>query len=454
MKFLLLGILTIALSGQLAAVEPFRIKVVEKGTGWPVPMVELRTTHHARFISDNAGVIAFDLPEMMGEECWFSIEGHGYGVAADGFGFRGVRLTPTSGGEAMVEVERSLPGKRLGRLTGAGLFGESQRFGLEPDWKESGIVGCDTVQIAPHRGKLFWAWGDTSVARYPLGLFQTTSATTGLRPVSSFEPPLRVRYDYFRDPEGRVRNVAEMPGSGPTWISGYVSLPDEGGEPRLVATYVKIRGKLEAYEAGLCVWNESEERFDRQRVLWSKSEDQPGLPLVPDGHPAFWTDPSGKRWLMFGDPFPRIRMEPTFEAWSDPGQWTPMDPQKTVPSRSGGDEVVPHRGSIAWNGFRKKWVAVFTQHHGKPSPLGEIWYAESEQPTGPWGSAVKVVTHSNYTFYNPRLHPELTDPDSPVLLFEGTFTREFSGSKDAWPRYDYNQILYRLDLDDPKLVGE
>mgnify|MGYP000007466878 CR=1 FL=1 len=30
---------------------------------------------------------------------------------------------------------------------------------------------------------------------------------------------------------------------------------------------------------------------------------------------------------------------------------------------------------------------------------------------------------------------------------------EFSGNPRKTPRYDYNQILYRLDLDDPKLAG-
>src|SRR5215207_2845808 len=69
-----------------APLIPCRIEVVEKQTGWPVPLVELRTTHHARFITDNAGVIAFDLPEGMGREVWFDVIGHGYEVPKDAFG--------------------------------------------------------------------------------------------------------------------------------------------------------------------------------------------------------------------------------------------------------------------------------------------------------------------------------------------------------------------------------
>src|SRR4051794_33082445 len=80
-----------------AVATPCRIEVVEKGSGWPVPLVELRTTHNVRFVTDNAGVIAFDLPECMGRETWFDVVGHGYEVAKDGFGLRGVRLKPEPG---------------------------------------------------------------------------------------------------------------------------------------------------------------------------------------------------------------------------------------------------------------------------------------------------------------------------------------------------------------------
>src|SRR5690606_29600924 len=70
--------------------KPCRIEVVEKGSGWPVPLVELRTTHNVCFVTDNAGVIAFDLPELMGRETWFDVIGNDYEAPKDGFGIRGV----------------------------------------------------------------------------------------------------------------------------------------------------------------------------------------------------------------------------------------------------------------------------------------------------------------------------------------------------------------------------
>src|SRR6476620_12109974 len=115
------------------------ITVVEKGSGWPVPMVELITIHHVVFVSDNDGRIAFDLPELMGQETWFTVRSDGYEVPVDKYGYRGVRLTPKPGGKLTVEVTRTSIAKRLGRVTGAGVFGESQKLGLETDWKESGV---------------------------------------------------------------------------------------------------------------------------------------------------------------------------------------------------------------------------------------------------------------------------------------------------------------------------
>ena len=444
----------VALALPLSAVtadEPFRIEIVDKENGWPVPLVKVRTTHEVEFVSDNAGVVAFDLPELKGKEVWLHVDSHGYEVAKDGFGYRGVRVTPEPGGVHRIEVQRTIIAKRLGRLTGAGIFAESQKTGRDLDWEDSGVMGSDSVQNTVHRGKHFWAWGDTNLARYPLGVFHMTSATTSLQPLKSFEPPVKLPLDYFRDEKGFPRGVAKMPGDGPTWVGAYVSLPDKDGFERLVGTYIKVRGFLEAYECGLCVWNDEKSVFEQERVLWQKSEASPERPPVPDGHPAMWEDEFGKKWVLFGNPLPNLRCPATFEAWKDPSTWEVLTPQKTFVDASGGKPVTPHTGSIAWNAFRKRWVTVLMQAFGEPSAFGELWYAEADSPTGQWGPAVKVISHNNYTFYNPRLHPEFTPAGSPILLLEGTYTAQFANDPPKTPRFDYNQILYRLDLDDPKL---
>ena len=279
-----------------------------------------------------------------------------------------------------------------------------------------------------------------------------TSATTSLQPFASFEPPLRPNFDYFVDLDGKPRGVAKMPGRGPTWLTGYVTLPDQQGTNHLVAFYRKIEPPLTVYETGLCVWDDATDSFKHLRTTWNRNA-TPQIPpptLVEDGHPIFWSDRSGKRWLMFGNPLPRIKLPATYEAWQDETQWQAVKPQATLRDSDSSAEIVPHSGSIAWNEFRGRWVTVFVQKFGSSSFLGELWYAEADSPTGQWSPAIKVMTHENYTFYNPRLHPELTSGDSPILLFEGSFTAEFAKSPEPTPRYNYNQILYRIDLNDLK----
>jgi hypothetical protein len=448
--------LALSSSGLDAAEGPCRIEVVEKGSGWPVPLVELRTTHHRRFVTDNAGVIAFGDSELMGAEVWFDVSGHGYSVPRDGLGQRGIRLRPVPGGRLRVEVDRTIVARRLGRLTGSGLFAESRQFG-EPGGAqgETGVLGCDSVLNAVHRGRLFWVWGDTTLANYPLGIFDSLGATSSVRPLDRFEPPLRTgpMFDLFRDEAGKPRGIARLPGSGPTWLSGLASIPDAAGEARLVASYVKIKPPLEAYESGLCVWNDTERKFESLRTVWVKSDAAPKPPPMPEGHPVIWRDEGGREWLLFGNPFPTLRCPARFEAWQDPKTWEVLEPRAVLKAAGNGQEVKPHSGSIAWNAYRRRWVTVFMEKFGKPSAFGELWYAEAKLPNGPWGPAVKVLSHENYTFYNPVLHPEFTAEDSPVLLFEGTYTMQFADRPVPTARYDYNQILYRLDLDDPVLDG-
>ncbi len=443
---------TLLAENSVSAPALCRIEVVDKASGWPVPLVELRTTHGVRFVSDNAGIIAFDLPEGMGRDVWFDVIGHGYEVPKDGYGSRGVRLKPERGRMLKVEVTRTIIAKRIGRLTGAGLFGESQKLGRELGWQESGVFGCDSVQNAVHRGKMFWAWGDTILPHYPLGIFDMSSATTPIQPLNSFQPPLKLKFDYFTNEKGQPRGVAKMPGNGPTWLSGYVSLPDKNGRERLVASYIKVRNYLEAYQSGLCVWNDGRNLFEPLRILWTKSDETLKEPARPTGQPAFWKDSTGKEWVYFGDPLPRLRCPATFEAWQDSEQWEILKPPQSLLSASDDKPVKLHSGSIAWNNFRKRWVTVFMEAKGSPSLFGELWYAEATEPSGPWGKVVKILSHENYTFYNPRLHPEFTPTNSPILLFEGTYTAEFADHAMPTPRYNYNQILYRLDLDDAALA--
>jgi hypothetical protein len=439
----------VAQAGEAPA-APCRLVVVEKGRGCPVPLIELRTTNQLRFVTDNAGVVAFDCQELMGQEVWFDIIGHGYGVEKDGFGNRGVRVRPMPGTTQTITVERHSLASCLGRLTGGGLFAEVQHFGEERAWKESGIIGCDSVQCVPYQGRLFWLWGDSGVPSYPLGIFSSTGATSALPAPEALVPPIHLPFEYVCDAKGHPRGIAPLPGDGPTWIFGMLAMKDKAGHEHLGGCYSKIKGGLAAYEIGLAVWNDSTRLFERSQVVWEKTSGAPAPHAVPDGQATSWRDPSGKEWYVFGNPFPFLRCPASFEAWSDRSTWEVLDAQKSV-AGADGSQVVPHTGAIGYHPWRKRWVTVFMQRGGKPSSLGELWYAEADQATGPWGTAVKILSHENYTFYNPHLHLDFTPAGKSSLYFEGSYTVSFTGNQAPTPRYDYNQILYRLDLDDPGL---
>ena len=111
-----------------------------------------------------------------------------------------------------------------------------------------------------------------------------------------------------------------------------------------------------------------------------------------------------------------------------------------------------HYGSFCWNAYRKKWLLIGVQTFGGPSFLGEVWAATASSPTGPWGKARKIVTHEKYSFYNPAHHPFFDQEGGRIIYFEGTYAETFSGAPFKTPRYDYNQIMYRLDLADPRLA--
>ncbi|MEI7633355.1 MAG: hypothetical protein WCK47_03640 [bacterium] len=114
--------------------------------------------------------------------------------------------------------------------------------------------------------------------------------------------------------------------------------------------------------------------------------------------------------------------------------------------------MIHARGMIAYNPYRKRWIAILLELGGT-SALGEVWYLEADTPLGPWVHARKIVTHSNYSFYNVIQHPYFAKDGGRYIYFEGTYTYTFTHPLNTHPtpRYDYNQIMYKLDLEDPRL---
>ena len=120
-------------------------------------------------------------------------------------------------------------------------------------------------------------------------------------------------------------------------------------------------------------------------------------------------------------------------------------------------------GSTHWHEGRKKWISVFgarridpTGLGPKESLLGEIYYSEAPSLPGldaaggagasVWTNATKIATHnqSGYSCYNPLQHSFYSTSNR--IYFSCTFVNTFSGVAEKEALYDYNNVMYALDL--------
>jgi hypothetical protein len=441
---------------------PFAIEVVDDQTGRGVPVVELTTTSGVTFVTDSAGMVAFHEPALMNQRVFFHVRSHGYEFRRDGFGMRGIALDVTPGGSAQIKIKRLNIAERLYRVTGEGIYRDSVLLGRQPPTKQpllnAKVTGCDSVQNAIYRGRLYWFWGDTNWPAYPLGLFHTPGATSRL-PADGLDPSRGVDLEYFVGENGFARAAAKMPGDGPTWIDGLAVLKDSDGRERLFAAFAKVRPPLTVYRRGICEWSDEKQEFEK--VI----EYEPDQPLIPFGHPVVRRAAGDETdYVYFGDPFPFVRVRATVDdfqqlkqyegyvqnAWQRGVKANPAAELVQLRDVATKKNVRAHRGTVSWNAYRKKWIAIFVEEGGT-SYLGEVWFAEADSPQGPWADCVKIVTHDKYSFYNPKQHPYFDQDGGRVIYFEGTYTHTFSGNEHKTPRYDYNQIMYRLDLADERL---
>ncbi len=461
-------------------------------------MVELRTVNKIRFYTDSAGIVAFDEPGLMNSRLFFSVASHGYEFAKDGFGYPGVRLQVKAGGSAVLKIRRTNVAERLYRMTGAGIYRDTVLVGDQPPIRQpllnAKVFGSDSVVNTEYRGKIYWFWGDTNRPSYPLGNFHVPGATSVLPADGGLDPEIGVNLTYFIGKEGFAKPTAQLPGEGPTWINGLVAVKDREGRETLFATYVKIKPPMTVYERGLVEFDDERQQFGQRKPIPLDA------PLYPIGHPMKHIE-RGVHYVYFGHPFPRVRVRATAEAVRDLSKYESytclvqgtrgdspevdrdedgclrfawkrgtaavagklrkkLIQQKELREDEGlidlkdvqtGKSVAAHGGSVYWNEYRQRWVAIILESFGS-SLLGEIWYAESDTPLGPWVYARKVVTHEKYSFYNPKQHPMFDKDGGRTIFFEGTYTNMFSGNPDQTPRYNYNQIMYKLDLTDARLV--
>ncbi|MBN2163990.1 MAG: hypothetical protein JXR25_03720 [Pontiellaceae bacterium] len=476
------------------AFRPCAITVKDAETKRGIPLVELKTEAGVIYYTDSAGRIAFYEPDLMGKIVRFDVRSYGYESPRKGQ----VELRMSSGSKVEFAMERINLAERLYRITGEGIYRDSVLLGekvpLNKPLLNACMLGQDTVDMAEYRGRLFWLWGDTDRAGYPLGNFKTTCAVTTLPDRGGLDPSLGVDLEYFENDAGFCKEMMPDPyHEGLIWMNTLATVMD-GRKERLVGSFANIKG---SGDVGMAVFDDGDKVF---------------TPLVVFDEEKHHIRPTGQAhvkdgYVYINCPYATVRIKAELDTFKDPmlyeaftclkpgtdfqdeqteldrdakgrlvwdwkkntasigdEQWKKLLNAKLVEEDEtwnrvrdveSGKYIRLAGGSSAYNPYTQCWVMIAQEQFGE-SFLGETWVSAAPAPEGPWRSARKVVTHAYpkslkaYTFYNVAYHPEFHQKNGRYIYFEGTYVSTYTDTEPT-PRYNYNQIMYRLDLNNPDL---
>lgn len=473
------------------------IRVVDSKTNRGVPLVELKTVNDRIYYSDSNGIIAFFEPGLMNKDVFFHIKSHGYQYPQDGFGYRGTKVHTKPGATITLKINRSNIAERLYRVTGQGIYRDSQLVGIPFPIKDEvpgHVLGCDSVLCEAWGDYIYWFWGDTNRIKYPLGNFHVTGARSRLLNKGGLEPDQGVEFEYFTRDDGFTKETAHLAGEGLTWLDCLMKTNEDDGTHRLFAVFMKVKAPLNVYRRGVAEFR-FEERVWVERMKFPDSQQ-----VIPRGHALPYRDPeTGAAYFYFAGGMPFSRVPAQAEAILTPGayeaytpladstakstsvernangalayRWTnqasvmtddiaskliadktikPQEASNSLIDLQTGRSIRTQHGSVYYNELKRRYVMIISEVRGS-SLLGEVWYAEAPTPTGPWKYARKIVSHDDYSFYNPKQHPLFNTDGGRTIYFEGTYTNMFSGNQNPTPGYNYNQVMYKIDVQDPRL---
>lgn len=444
------------LAFSCAAPKPFWVRVADNQTGRAVPMVEFRAPNAVAFWTDSNGIAAIDDRSLEGRDVTFLIHSDGYEFPRNEFfGDSGRVIHVESGKHMELKIRRINIAERLYRVTGADIYRDSLLAGVAPPIAQpllnGGVIGQDTNIAVPYQNRIFWCWGDTiGLARFNFG---ASCATSDPPARGGLDPSVGVNLSYFVDREGFSKPMLPLGRPGLVWIEGMFTIRDPDGRERLAVTYTRQPGLAPPTERGVAVFDDAAKEF---RVL----AQFPPTRGHTSSHPFRFVD-NNVPYLYF---YPNQRVPDDWKAVADPKRYESyvcsgsetcswqastdrIDASEAIFPLIDADTGTPsgaHPSSTAWNAWRKKWILLSEN-------VGAVYYSEADRPTGPWLRAKKIVSHKAYNFYNVAQHPFFDQDGGRVIYFEGTYTSSFSAAKSDTPRYNYNQIMYRLALDDPRL---
>lgn len=463
-------------------------------TGRGVPLVSLKTINHVEYVTDSNGYVAFYEEYLMNQPVWFYISSPGYEFDSV-WGLVGKSVNVTSGGSTILNIKRKNIAIRLYRTSGAGIYRDSIMLGHKSPIKEpllnSKVIGLDSTISTIFKGKIYWFFGDTERPGFPLGNFHVTGATSELPSRGGLDPNIGINYNYFTEKDF-VKSLAPFePLNVPTWVHSIITLR-ENNQESMVGWFYKFSNPE---EMGTMQWNDNKEIFE----LVEKHQEKNNIRI--NGAHTFIHRDNNIAYIYFASPYPNVRVRADVKSFHNISEYESYsclvegsnkneekidrDSQGKVIYRwkkntsnlflndyvnlmlklklqfnevdylklrefSTERIVLAHRGSVHFNYYRKKYIMILVETYGNPGMLGEVWFTESDNPEGPYNYAQKIATHGRVNFYNPVHQPFFDQQGGRIIFFEGTFTSTFDTGHPV-PYYNYNQLMYRLDLNDVRL---
>ncbi len=473
--------------------RPFVLRFIDSATQRPVPLVEVELFNALRMCSDNLGNIAILEPDLTDKKVRLLIRGHGYRYPRlDIFRERSLHIEIKPGEAAEIELERTTAAERLYRITGSGRLRDSLLAGLATATGElpGNIIGLDSAIPVFWKNRLYSFYGDTLAADRLNLSGSGGEITLNMQDVPESSLPV----NFFCDSDGFASRMIELPEPGFVWIETVIPVVS-GNREILVARYVRHKTLEEAVETGFALFNPVRRKFSLIKRFRSARQHKSAHAVMvnTDGNQAFCIQPwekTGNNLKEFINPdtykyytcLQKIEPDSAAHAVEIAGHrvtvkrdadgrpefsWVrggvPFTPANQRLLQAAGliksDErwlelteigtgrkITDFSGSISWNHFRQRWIMI------AQGLVGEIWYSEADTFTGPWVYGRRIVEHDGYNFYNPVQHSWFDAENGRTIYFEGTYTSFFTRDGYKTPRADYNQVMYRLDLQHPSLL--
>jgi hypothetical protein len=467
----------------------FKIKIIDAETNRGLPMVGLIPLSQVKYYSDSNGLIAFNEIGLMNKNVYFEISSEGYEYPLNMEGKRSVTLFCNAGDSIVIKLRRKNVAERLYRSTGLGIYRDSQLLNedlpIENPIINAEIIGQDSNLATIYKGKIFWVWGDTFLPPHYNGNFSVSAATSLLPEQGGLDPNKGVNYEYFVDKNGKSKPMIKLTKPGYIWFDWITSIKDVEGNEKLVAKYANVNSYFENYERGIAIYNDEKQIFENYKSIpeWISEQHTCQHPFIgvedgqrfmyitaefnflkvkheiqelasPNNYYAFTCLKEGAKFDLLNPQLDRDKTGKLLYDWKlnteaigltkqeqliSKGHIKPAEAWIQLTDINTGEKIKwIGRGSIYWNAFRKKWILI--------SGGVDIWFSEADSPIGPWVYAKKIVEHRSF-LYNPTQHPFLDQNGGKEIFFEGTFTK-FLSKEEKVPRYDYNQLFYKLSFED------